>query len=181
MQTLSTAGILFFATFSCCAAAWGQGFSNTKTPVPYATAANQAIVSGVTAPFAWQVQVLPYTSNGSQMTVGGTLDSGSRLSISPQGLAENGISIRTPNGYTGNAIQVNGVPIIRKFSATLGAITGGTSLVIAHGLGTALCTWNVVDINGKSVYPDVKIDATNVTLTFTNSYSAGSFTLIVEG
>jgi len=70
---------------------------------------------------------------------------------------------------------------VKKFAANIGAITGGTPIVIAHGLATADATWNVVDTSGNSVYPDVKIDSTNVTLTFAATYVANTYRVIVTG
>jgi len=70
---------------------------------------------------------------------------------------------------------------VRKFAALLGAITANTAIVVPHGLGTADCTWNVVDVNGKSLYPDVRLDATNITLIFGSSYAASTFRVVVTG
>ncbi|MBV9849822.1 MAG: hypothetical protein JO250_09140 [Armatimonadetes bacterium] len=99
-------------------------------------------------------------------------------SASALGLVQVGSGLSITSGGVLSTVN-NGT--VRKFATNIGAITAGTGVVIAHGLGTADLVWNVVDVNGKSVYPDVKVDATNVTLTFQNSYAANSFRLVVEG
>jgi len=70
---------------------------------------------------------------------------------------------------------------VKKFASNIGAITGGTPIALAHGLATADATWNVVDASGNSVYPDVKIDSTNVTLSFSASVAANTYRVIVTG
>ena len=78
--------------------------AGTRVPAP--TAAGQALYSGSTAPFTWQPVTLPYSQNGAgQMAVGGSVDSGSRLSVSPSGAAENGLTVTMPSGATGYSIQ----------------------------------------------------------------------------
>ena len=89
--------------------------------------------------------------------------------------------------YTaGRAISISGGVISTtapsKYAATLGAVTAGTPIVLTHGLGTADCVWNVVVVSsGQSVYPTVAIDATHITITFSASYPAGTYRVIVEG
>lgn len=45
-------------------------------------------------------------NNGSQIGIGGVVDTGSRASINPQGASENGLSITMPSGATGHGIFV---------------------------------------------------------------------------
>ena len=76
------------------------------TRVPTPTAANQSVYSGSTAPFVYQLVTLPYTTNGSQMAVGGTVDSTSRLSVNPSGTAENGITVNMVSAGTGKGLVI---------------------------------------------------------------------------
>ena len=71
--------------------------------------------------------------------------------------------------------------VVGKFAANVPAITGGTAVVIAHGLGTADCTAVVQDTSGNLVYPDINLTSTNVSLTFTASYAANTYRVIVTG
>jgi hypothetical protein len=92
----------------CPAPSFGAGRVGQVPPSP--TATNQNIVSVANAlypgGFQWTPVSLPYSSNGSQVAVGGVIDTSSRFSVNPQGASENGIIIRMPSGYTGMPLRV---------------------------------------------------------------------------
>ena len=83
-----------------------QGQATTiGVPVPKPTATGQSITSSASAPFTWTPVTLPYGLNATgQMAVGGTVDATSRLSVNPQGAAENGLTVNMPSGATGKSI-----------------------------------------------------------------------------
>lgn len=71
--------------------------------------------------------------------------------------------------------------VVRKFAANIG--NGAlTSIVTAHGLGTADLTVGIREVaSGEVVYPDVTIDATNVTVVFATAPASNAYRLIVHG
>ena len=71
--------------------------------------------------------------------------------------------------------------VVGKFAANIPAITGGTPISMAHGLGTSDCTVLVQDTSGNPVYPDFDLTSTNVVLTFTSSFPANTYRVIVTG
>lgn len=84
--------------------------SSVGAPVPKPNGPSQAPAS-IALPaggFAWTPVTLPYGTNGSQMAVGGAVDANSRLSVSPQGAGENGISVTMPSGTTAQGLIVSG-------------------------------------------------------------------------
>lgn len=99
----------------------GQATS-VGVPVPKPTATGQSLYSGpYQGGFQWQPVTLPYASNGTQSSFGGSVDTGSRLSVSPSGASENGLTVNMPSGATGNAFQT------KTSTGTLGwSIKGGT-------------------------------------------------------
>lgn len=70
---------------------------------------------------------------------------------------------------------------VGKFAANIPAIIAGIAIVIAHGLGNADLTYNLVDASGNSQITDVQIDSTNITLMFAQSYPANTYRIIVTG
>jgi hypothetical protein len=61
-------------------------------------------------------------NNGSQVAVGGSVDTSSRFSVNPQGASENGLSVTMPSGGTGIGIKSTGRAVI----TTAGAATSLT-------------------------------------------------------
>lgn len=69
-----------------------------------------------------------------------------------------------------------------KFAANVGALTAGTPLAIAHGLGTADLHVMLIEIaTGNVVLMDTKVDATNITLTSPTSAGTGTYRVIAVG
>ena len=84
--------------------------SSVGAPVPKPNGPSQ-VPASIALPaggFAWTPVTLPYGTNGSQMAVGGVVDTGSRLSVSPSGAAESGLVVNMPNGTTASGLIVNG-------------------------------------------------------------------------
>ena len=76
-------------------------------PVPKGTAAGQYLIWSLTANngFGGWVQSSSILSNGTEVAIGGAVDSTSRLAVNPSGTAENGITVTMPSSSTGNALQ----------------------------------------------------------------------------
>ena len=83
--------------------------------------------------------------------------------------------VTSVNGQTG------AVTTVKKFVANVGAMTAGVGLAIAHGLGTADVQAQVVDASGNEVIVDVKVDATNITLTSSTAQAANALRVIAIG
>lgn len=123
-----------------------------------------------TDPVAW-VQIgagsTPYTAgNGLTLT-------GSDFNVVPA--SGGGISVGA------NDISVDTAIVVRKFSASIG--NGSTNpLVTAHGLGTADITVGVkIVATGEVVYPDIIVDATNVTTTWGTTPTTNQYRITVHG
>lgn len=109
----------------------------------------------------------PYTAgNGLTLT-------GQDFNVVP--LAGGGITVAA------DSISVDTAVVVRKFAANIG--NGAlTTIVTAHGLGTADLTILVKDASsGEVVYPDPTVDATNVTLVFAVAPTSNQYRLVVHG
>ena len=96
--------------------------------VPKATGAGQTIYSGSTAPFLWQPVTLPYGLNATgQMSVGGAVDPNTRLSVTPSGASEKGLTVTMPTGSTAAAVTTNGTVVAAGFQA--GTAAGLTTVI----------------------------------------------------
>lgn len=81
----------------------------------------------------------------------------------------------------GTSTRIDPSVVVRKFSANVG--NGAlTTIPIAHGLGSADLTVTVRDsATGEVVYPDITIDATNVTLVFSVAPASNAYRVTVHG
>jgi len=135
----------------------------------YRVTADDPITLGTTAITFAQVGggAAPYTAgNGLTLT-------GQDFNIVP--LAGGGIVVAA------DSISVDTAVVVRKFAANIG---NGvlTTIVTAHGLGTADITATVKDASsGEVVWPDITVDATNVTLVFAVAPTAAQYRLIAHG
>lgn len=130
-----------------------------------------------------------YTADGQGLTLSGTqfslvLADGS-LSKSASGLTVGTVPLtKGGTGATTAAGARTALGTVGKYTATLGAITGGTPLTITHSLGTSdilepalreISTGELV--GGKFIV----VDANSVTLTLSTSYAANTFAVTVVG
>ena len=139
--------------------------------VPKATGAGQTIYSGSTAPFLWQPVTLPYGLNATgQMSVGGAVDPNTRLSVTPQGAAEKGLTVTLPTGSTAAAVTTNGTVVAAGFQAGTSAglttvITfpnNAGTLTFVGGILTA--TTGFVVNTAEQGYPEVAPISTTVNI-----------------
>lgn len=135
----------------------------------YRVTADDPITLGTTA-ITW-VQVgagsAPYTAgNGLTLT-------GQDINIVPA--ASGGITVAA------DSISVDTAIVVRKFAASIG--NGAlTTIVTAHGLGTADITVLVKDTStGEVVYPDITVDATNVTTVWTVAPTTNQYRVVAHG
>lgn len=135
----------------------------------YRVTADDPITIGTTAITLAQIGAggLTYTGGNGLVLTGSTFD------VVPA--ASGGISVAA------DSISVDTAIVVRKFSVSIG--NGAlTSIVSAHGLGTADLTTTIREVSsGEVVYPDVVIDATNVTVTFATAPTAAQYRLTVHG
>ena len=82
-----------------------------------------------------------------------------------------------------NDISVDPSVVVRKFAVSIGTTPfTATQYVKAHGLGTADLTVSVYLVaTGEVVYPDITVDATNVTLDFAVAPTSNQYRLVVHG
>lgn len=112
-----------------------------------------------------------------QFTGGGTTyTAGAGLTESPAGTfnvgAGTGISVNADD------VQINTSVVVRKFAANCAATTNPQSF--AHGLGTADVTVMIKDSSGNWVFPDVTVDATNVTVDWGGAPAASDYRVIAH-
>lgn len=89
--------------------------------------------------------------------------------------AGTGISVDATN------VNIDTAVVVRKFAANVGD-GAATSIAKAHGLGTADVTVLVKDAtSGEVVYPDVTVDATNVTMVFATAPTTNQYRVVVHG
>jgi uncharacterized membrane protein len=93
----------------------------------------------------------------------------------------NGTAIGVGSGGTGGTTPT-------QARANIGAITkgyftnGGTTTdQVPHGLGSPYLVVSVYDSSGNQVFADVKLDATNITVTYASAPAAGSLTIVYAG
>lgn len=125
-----------------------------------------------TTPLPW-VQVgagtSPYTAgNGLTLT-------GQDFNVVPA--ASGGIAVAA------DSISVDTAIVVRKFAVAIGTTPfTATQYVMPHGLGTADLTISVrLTGTGEIVYPDITVDATNVTLDFAVAPTSNQYTLVAHG
>jgi hypothetical protein len=82
-----------------------------------------------------------------------------------------------------DSISVDTAVVVRKFAVSIGdSPYSATQYVKAHGLATADLTVSVrLTGTGEIVYPDVTVDATNVTLDFALAPTSNQYRLVVHG
>jgi hypothetical protein len=80
----------------------------------------------------------------------------------------------------GTSTRVDPSVVVRKFAANIG--NGSlTTITTAHGLGTGDVTVVVKDAStGEVVYPDISVDATNVTLVFATAPASNAYRLVAH-
>ena len=80
-----------------------------------------------------------------------------------------------------DSISVDTAVVVRKFAANIGDGVA-TSLVRAHLLGTAdVGVWVRDAATGELVYPDITVDATNVTVIFATAPTTNQYRLVAQG
>lgn len=80
-----------------------------------------------------------------------------------------------------DSVGIDTAVVVRKFAVNVGD-GAATSIIKAHGLGTADLTLTVVAVaTGEVVYPDLTVDATNVTLVFAVAPTTNQYRLIAHG
>lgn len=102
------------------------------------------------------------------------------------GGAGSALAVGAGTGITVNAddVAVNTTVVARKFSQSIGAITGGSPVTITHGLGNQDVIVAVREASSPTnyAYPTITfVDTNSITLTFANSYSTGTYRVIVVG
>jgi len=112
-----------------------------------------------------------------QFTGGGTTyTAGAGLTESPAGTfnvgAGTGISVNADD------VQVNTSVVARKFAANCVATTNPQTF--AHGFGSADVQVAVYE-SGSQVYPDVTVDATNVTVDWGGAPTAAQYRVVAQG
>lgn len=135
----------------------------------YRVTADDPIVLGTTAITFAQIGAAsaPYTAgNGLVLT-------GQDFNVVP--LAGGGIVVAA------DSVSVDTAVVVRKFAANIGNGTL-TTIVTAHGLGTADIAATVKDASsGEVVWPDITVDATNVTLVFAVAPTSNQYRLVAHG
>jgi hypothetical protein len=92
----------------------------------------------------------------------------------------------TTGTWNGTIIERAYLPatLTSKYAADLPATAGNVDIVLAHGLSIAAAS-GIVQVFDKHtsevVVPDMKLDATNVTLTFSAAISTGDYRVVVIG
>ena len=122
-------------------------------PLPSATGAGQTIYSGSTAPFLWQPVTLPFGLNATgQMSVGGAVDPNTRLSVTPSGAAEKGLTVTMPTGSTAAAVTTNGTVVAAGFQA--GTAAGQTvTVMLPNGAGTLTFVGGILTTSTAAAAP----------------------------
>lgn len=105
---------------------------------------------------------------------------GAQAYVAGSGLAEspaNQFNVGAGTGITVNAddVAINTAVVVRKYAASCVATTNPQSF--AHGLGTADVEVTVKEGN-DIVYPDVTVDATNITVDWGGAPTAGQYRVI---
>lgn len=111
-----------------------------------------------------------FTGGGTAYVAGGG------LTESPAGTfnvgAGTGISVNADD------VQINTAVVARKFAANCVATTNPQSF--AHGFGSADVQAKVYE-SGSQVFPDVTVDATNVTVDWGGAPTAAQYRVVVQG
>jgi phage-related tail fiber protein len=107
---------------------------------------------------------------------GTTYTAGAGLTESPAGT----FNVGQGTGITVNAddVQINTAVVVRKFAAAAVATTNPQTF--AHGLGTADVEVAIYE-SGSLVFPDVTVDATNVTVDWGGAPTAAQYRVLAQG
>lgn len=86
-------------------------------------------------------------------------------------------------GGGGSALSVDASVVVKKYTALLGAVTGGSPVTVTHGLGnkSVMCVVYVESTGEQVLVPPFLVDTTSLTLTFNASQSASYYRVVVQG
>lgn len=103
------------------------------------------------------------------------------------GLTESGgvlaVGAGTGISVAADAVSVDTSVVARKYTATLGAVTGDSAVTVTHSLSNKYVTCQVyVESTGEHVLPDLTlVDTNSLTLTFAASQASGYYRVVVTG
>ena len=108
---------------------------NNGALIPPGTAAGQDLLWSTTANnmMGGWVPSSSILSNGTQVAIGGSVDSNSRLAVNPSGTSENGITVNMPSGATGYGLGVKNSTGTKLFWVD----AGGNAYIDYNSLGSS--------------------------------------------